>query len=111
MPNLRGIFSNGTVAGEFPCTGNVHQRHLRPGLRLAVKLADALLRIDVALQVRQQHIAVAEIQQCLHDRLEETRLKRTEVIVTDGGDGLLNFGVGMIEVPRRVVALSMLLTH
>jgi hypothetical protein len=55
-PDLIAVF--GTVRGEFARTRNIEDGHLRPALRVDIRLADASLAFEIGGKVRAEQIGV-----------------------------------------------------
>src|SRR5262245_33200828 len=55
IPNLGGVLRDGSIAGELSGASHIDDGLARPGLRIGVQLAEALLGLRVRSQVRQVH--------------------------------------------------------
>src|SRR6185436_7695006 len=56
------VVANRAIRREPSTSRGIEDRHVRPGVLIAVSRTDALLTLDVALVVRQEHVVVASEQ-------------------------------------------------
>src|SRR5262249_13254115 len=101
-PNVRSIFSNGAVAGKFSGARHVQDGHPRPGVRVGIKLREPLVRLKVALQVRQVHVEVSACEERLPQRFEGAWLVTAKVVGEDEVQSRSRLRL-MIIVPARAV--------
>ena len=80
IPDFSCIFSDSTIAREFPYPGHVQDRLTCPYRRVFEFGACLFLRFDVRRQIRQVKIFVSMVQDGLVNPAEQARLMRAEEI-------------------------------
>src|SRR5258708_36581076 len=101
-PDARCVFGDGSVAREFPGAGHVEDGLARPRTRIFVKLSQTLLRLYVGGEVRQVHVVVPAVQQCIGQGRKDPRLVGAERT----GEDQVQYGPRLrfvFVVPVRVV--------
>src|SRR5208337_2951759 len=103
IPDLPGILADRAIAGEPAAAGHIDDCHGGPcrGI-LAVERADALLGLNVTVQIGQVHVVISMRQERLANRFVEARLTGVDVVAEEQVDGGARFRLVMV-VPVRAV--------
>lgn len=104
-PDLSGVITDGTIAGELARRGDVVDTHLRPLGRVLVDLVDFILLINVGLEVGKQEVAIV-LHQDVYQVLELLGVAGAEVASLDLVHALADLRVGIV-VGMGVVATSL----
>lgn len=94
-PDLGGVITDRTIAGELARGGDVVDAHLCPLGRVLVDLADLVLHLNVGLEVGKQKVTIV-LQQDIYEILELLGVAGAEVAALDLVHALADLGVRVV---------------
>ena len=105
LPNFVTIFLNCTVRREFARARCIENRHARPLLRISVLLPNAILTINIGLEIRQQQKGIV-IQQIINNWLKEFPISLGKITRCNEIDDLFKFAIVLIIFPGVITRLA-----
>src|SRR5262249_51637107 len=92
VPDVAAILSDRAVGRETADSSAVENRHARPVVLIGVRLAHALLALNVGLIVRQEHVVVAG-EQRFDERVKQPAIAIREELGTNEIDRVAQFRI------------------
>src|SRR5215468_11136278 len=102
VPDLRSVFGNGAIAGEFTRRADVQDGLACPRVGVLIQGGDFRVCTPVVGEVGEVEVEIAVSEQRVPDRPKQAGLTGTEVVARDEVEGGARFRLVVIVPPRTV---------